>query len=230
MIFIRKNSIISKKIKQGDIMVLKRVIYISAACIMTGFMTGCGTAIRSSSELTTTTAATTTTTEQTSISETTTHETSIETITPESEAQTYETTEKDILDNTLGLLSSTEDIDLRDIDGNGMNYEFDYDGEVYSAVYTPDNWKIVDSYKITNSADMKIICQALIDENPLHGKDMVSYREARDMVEEWLQHNLAYHIFYDNTALRARAKDVDLNPEDQGRNIIEKYRDIAKMF
>ncbi|MBR1422977.1 MAG: hypothetical protein IJ571_06005 [Ruminococcus sp.] len=211
-------------------MVLKGLIYTSAACIMTSFMTGCGTAVSSSYERSTTTAATTTTTEHTSIAETTATETSVETTTTESSSLTHETTEKDILDNSLGLLSSKEDIDLRDIDGNGKNYEFDYNSEVYSAIYTPDNWKIVDSYKITNSADMKIICQALIDENPLHGKDMVSYREARDMVEEWLQHNLAYHIFYDNTALRARAKDVDLNPEDQGRNIIEKYRDIAKML
>ena len=45
-----------------------------------------------------------------------------------------------------------------------------------------------------------------------------------------MQHNLAYEIFYENAALRARAKDVDLNPDDQGKNIIEKYAEIAGLL
>ncbi len=199
---------------------------------LTALLAGCSSANDEPSQAVTTTVTTTTAeTEQTTAAEPEQEQTTqTTTVTSEEAAESTVTTEKDILDNSLGLLSSTQDIDLRDTDGDESSYEFDYDGEVYSAIYTTDNWKIVDSYKITNSADMKIICQALIDVHPLHGKDMVSYREARDMVEEWLQHNLAYHLFYDNAALRARAKDVDLNPEDQGRNIIEKYRDIAEMF
>ena len=135
-----------------------------------------------------------------------------------------------IYDHKEGSLSSVEDLDLHDIDGNNTNFEFTYEGETYNAQYTPDNWKIIDSYKIRNSADMLLICQALIDINPLHGKDMVSYRVPDDMVDEWMQHNLAYDIFEDNELLRARAKDVDLNPEDQGKNIIEKYMEIADLL
>ena len=137
---------------------------------------------------------------------------------------------KSIYDNTLGLLGSIDDLNFRNTDGENSEYQFDYNGEVFTAIYTPDNWKIVDSYKITNSADMLLICQALIDENPLHGRDMVSYRVPDDMVDEWMQHNLAYEIFYENAALRARAKDVDLNPDDQGKNIIEKYAEIAGLL
>ncbi len=147
-----------------------------------------------------------------------------------SEAQSEIKERTSIYEKTPGVLESTDDLGLRNTDGEGSEYEFDYDGEVFTAVYTPDNWKIVDSYKITNSADMLLICQALIDENPLHGRDMVSFRVPEDMVDEWMQHNLAYKMFYDNPALRARAKDVDLNPDDQGKNIIEKYAEIAGLL
>ena len=147
--------------------------------------------------------------------------------TPEDETTT---SRKSIYDNKTGLLSSVDELNLHDVDGNNTNFEFTYDSETYTAQYTPDNWKIVNSYKIRNSADMLLICEALIEINPLHGRDMVSYRVPEDMVDEWMQHNLAYDMFEDNDMLRARAKDVDLNPEDQGKNIIEKYMEISDLF
>jgi len=122
-----------------------------------------------------------------------------------------------------GSLSDVKDIGLTSTDGSGKNYVFYCNGEEFSAVYREDNWKIIDSYKIENSADMKIICQALIDEHPVHGRDMVSYRTAEDMVYEWEIHNLAYSFLKDDETMRAKAKDVDFDPEDQGRTLEEIY-------
>ena len=124
-----------------------------------------------------------------------------------------------------GILSSTEDIGLTDVDGKGVNYTFTYNGETFEAKYTTDNWKIIDSYKISNIADTVIICQALIDEHPIHGRDMESYRTADDMAYEWLQHNIAYEILPDDNDLKAHSKDVDLDPADQGKDFDEIYED-----
>lgn len=124
-----------------------------------------------------------------------------------------------------GILSSSKDIELHDIDGGNTSFEFTYDKTVFEAFYTYDNWKIVDSYRITNTADMEIICQALIEVNPIHGKDMVSYRTAEDMAYEWDQHNLAYEILSEDSPWRENAKDVDLNPDDQGKSILDFYLD-----
>ncbi len=121
------------------------------------------------------------------------------------------------------LLSSPEDIGLTDLDGSGTSYSFEYDGKVFSASYSPDNWQIVDSYLITDHEDMKIICQALIDIHPIHGRDMESFRTADDMVDEWLQHNLAYSILSEDHRWKSRAKDVDFDPEDQGRTMYEMF-------
>lgn len=122
-----------------------------------------------------------------------------------------------------GILSDASDINFHDVDGKGKNYVFTYDGVEYSAVYTKDNWKIIDSYKIENSEDMKIICSALIEEHPVHGSDMQSYRTADDMVYEWEQHNIAYAFLPDDNRWKARTKDVDLNPEDQNLSFAEIY-------
>ncbi len=124
-----------------------------------------------------------------------------------------------------GLLKSTEDINLRDVDGSGTNYMFTYNGENFSAVYTTDNWRITDSYKIENVDDMLIICEALISIHPVHGSDMQSYRTAQDMAYEWLQHDLAYELLSDDDPLKANAKDVDLDPKDQNRSFEEIYKD-----
>ena len=121
--------------------------------------------------------------------------------------------------------AATLEIALRDVDGNGKNYTFPYGGEDFKAQYTTDNWKIVDSYKITDTADMTAICQALLDVHPVHGRDMQSIRTAEDMAFEWQQHNLVYELLPEDNPWRRNAKDVDLNPEDQNKTLQEMYED-----
>lgn len=125
--------------------------------------------------------------------------------------------------STAGILKSAADIELTDTDGNGKNYHFYYAGDEFTAIYTPDNWKVKDSYRVHSEADMIIICQALIDEHPVHGKDLVSYRTAEDMAYEWEIHNMGYAFFTDDENLRNKAKDVDFDPKDQGLTIEEFY-------
>ncbi len=124
-----------------------------------------------------------------------------------------------------GILSDPSDINLRDTDGNGTNYLFTYDGEDFSVVYTTDNWKIYDSYKINNTEDMTIICEALISVHQIHGSDMESYRTAEDMAYEWLQHNIAYQFLSDDSSWKVHAQNVDLDPKDQGKSFSEIYED-----
>ena len=124
-----------------------------------------------------------------------------------------------------GKLSSAEDLGFYDVYGSGSYYAFTYDGEEFTAQYYYDNWTLYDSYKITNEDDMGIICQALIDIHPIHGKDLESYRTADDMVYEWKQHNLAYKYLPADNAWRQNAQNVDFDPADQGRSFEEIYED-----
>lgn len=124
-----------------------------------------------------------------------------------------------------GILSDPSDINLRDADGNDKNYLFTYDGEDFSVVYTTDNWKIYDSYKINSTEDMTIICEALISVHQIHGSDMESYRTAEDMAYEWLQHNIAYQFLPDESPWKIHAQNVDLDPKDQGKSFSEIYED-----
>ena len=116
-------------------------------------------------------------------------------------------------------------IELKDVDGKQTTYSFTYQNEVYTAIFKNECCKINNSYKIKNTNDMREICQALIDEHKVYGKDRKSYRTAGDMVYEWVQHNLAYSILPENSEYKERAKDVDLDPDDQGKNFIELYED-----
>ncbi len=127
--------------------------------------------------------------------------------------------------STKGILDSKEDINLHNTDGAGTYYAFTYDSEEYKALYTEEHWRIYDSYKISNTSDMVIICQALIDVHQIHGADMESYRTADDMAYEWLQHNIAYEFLPEDNAWRVKSKDVDFNPEDQGKTFIEIYEE-----
>ncbi len=127
-------------------------------------------------------------------------------------------------DASESFYESASDFVLTDTDGAGTNYTFDYDGETFSAVYTPDNWKIFNSYRISNASDMLIICSGLIDMHPVHGKDMVSFRTAEDMVYEWQIHNLAVQYLEDDDPLIEHASDVDFDPKDQGITIEEFYK------
>ncbi|HRR75502.1 MAG TPA: hypothetical protein P5191_01625 [Ruminococcus sp.] len=118
-----------------------------------------------------------------------------------------------------------EPVVITDTDGSGMNYEFCYGDMTFQAEYTPDNWKIRDSYRIDDRDAMREICAALLEIHPIHGADMSSYRTADDMAYEWDQHNIAYRLLPDDSPLKESAADVDLNPEDQGKDIIDFFLD-----
>lgn len=124
-------------------------------------------------------------------------------------------------------LKSTEDIELTSLDNSGYAYRFTYGGEKFRAVYNGyvDTWTVYDSYKITNDHDLTIICQALIDVHPVHGSDLKSYRTAEDMAYEWQQHNIVYELLPDDNRWKSSAKDVDLDPYDQGKSYKEIYED-----
>lgn len=124
-----------------------------------------------------------------------------------------------------GLLSSPEDIALVCLDDNGSHYSFTYDGMDFTAVYTEENWKITDSYRVPYISDMRIICEALAAEHPIHGADMVSFRTPDDMADEWMQHNTAYAILPAGNEWISHVKDVDLDPYDQGKSFAEMYKD-----
>ncbi len=114
---------------------------------------------------------------------------------------------------------------LTDTDGNGTDYTFTYGGEVFSASYTPDNWKIVNSYKVTDPAAIVRICEALKAEHPIHTADLQSWRTAEDMAYEWEQHNLAYEMLPDDSPWKASVRDVDIDPKDQGKSLSDMYQD-----
>ncbi len=119
---------------------------------------------------------------------------------------------------TSGTIDS---VDIKHNEGN--KYDFKYAGETFKATYKKNTWHIENSYKITNAQDIKIICQALIDIHPIQGADYKSYRTADDMCYEWIQHNIAYTILPEDSNLKDDAKDVDLNPEDQGKDFKDFY-------
>ena len=141
-------------------------------------------------------------------------------------AQTKNTTEDPgKTDADTGLLKTADDIGLHDRDGGGTNYAFDYDGKEFRAVFSYDTWTVFDSYKIVNEDDIKIICRALADIHPVHGSDRISYRTEEDMAYEWLQHNIAFMVLPKDDPLLEDAKNVDLDPADQGRSFREIYED-----
>ena len=123
------------------------------------------------------------------------------------------------------LLSSPNDIDLHDTDGSDTNYMFTYDGENFEAVYTPDNWHITDSYKITDADDMIFICQALKDIHPISNKNRDGYRTAEDMAYEWKEHNIAYSMLPDSSEWKENVRSVDLDPDDQGKSLMDMAED-----
>lgn len=124
---------------------------------------------------------------------------------------------------TTSKLRSTDDVALVPTDDYAMGYVFEYDGEQFTAYFDTYSWRVYDSYKITNHNDIVIICQALINEHPVYGSDWASYRTADDMAYEWEQHNLAYKVLPKDSHWIDDAKDVDLDPDDQGKSFQEIY-------
>ncbi|MBR4530604.1 MAG: hypothetical protein IKO80_10065 [Lachnospiraceae bacterium] len=104
-------------------------------------------------------------------------------------------------------------------------YTFSCGDQEYSAVYTKDHWKIIDSCGILSTRDMRVICDALISEHPVHGSDKASFRSAQDMAFEWLQHNQVCELITTENPMYAAVKDVDFDPADQGRTYMELIAD-----
>ena len=129
----------------------------------------------------------------------------------------------DSLGFSASKLKSTDDVVLVPTDDYAAGYVFEYDGEQFTAYFDSYSWRVYDSYKITNNDDIEIICQALINEHPVYGSDWESYRTADDMAFEWEQHNIAYKMLPEDSHWRDDAKDVDLDPDDQGKTFQEIY-------
>ncbi len=125
--------------------------------------------------------------------------------------------------SNIARLQSTDDINLRS--AGGGYYYFTYNGEDFKALYSYSTWTIYDSYKITNKKDMTTICQALIDVHPVPSRDWQSYRTAEDMAYEWDQHNKIYLIAPEGSATKERTRNVDLDPEDQGKTYKDLYNE-----
>lgn len=118
----------------------------------------------------------------------------------------------------ITTLGSPAEIGLASEDD--VHFTFSYHNEIFQAVFITDTWKIIDSYKITNSADLVIICRALTEKHPVPTSDRSGERTPEDLAYEWEQHNLAYSLLPEGAKWKDNAKDVDLNPEDQGKNIV----------
>jgi hypothetical protein len=111
------------------------------------------------------------------------------------------------------------------VDDTGANYALEYGDEVLEVYYQPDVWSVYGSYRITNHDDLVTICQMLVGEHPIHGRDYESYRTAEDMAYEWEQHNYAYELLPADSPWRESVSNVDLDPEDQGKSLRELYKD-----
>ena len=72
---------------------------------------------------------------------------------------------------------------------------------------------------------MIIICSAVSAVHQIHNKDYTGYRDAEDLAYEWEQHNTAYTLLPDSSPWKKNAKDVDLDPKDQGKSFVEMARD-----
>ena len=151
--------------------------------------------------------------------------TDIRVIQIETEAITEKTEQ---VTESLSLLKSADDIMLRDTDGQGINFCFEYDNETFSAFWKTDKWQIIDSYKIENEDDIKIICEALRNVHQVQNAERNGFRTAEDMAYEWVQHNLAYEMLPDDSGYKDNAKDVDLNPDDQGKSLYDLFVDRIK--
>lgn len=131
-------------------------------------------------------------------------------------------TVKDVLSGIAENRKNAErknDVVINNLDGT--YFSFIYDDEEFLVRYDEDNWRIYDSYKITDSDDIYAIVEALNEIHPIHSKDYTGYRSVEDMRDEWLMHNLAYRILKDDPVYRERAKNVDLDPEDEGLSLQE---------
>lgn len=139
---------------------------------------------------------------------------------PENETTVMADSKEDVADTAL--FKTAHDLKLSPTDGEwGECYEFRYGEDVFSVIYTENNWKIINSYKIDNAQDMRIICQALIDIHPIPTADGTGERDTDSLVYEWQQHNLAYNMLPQNSKWIENVRDVDLNPNDESKSMLQ---------
>jgi len=117
------------------------------------------------------------------------------------------------------------DIVIHSVDG--YEYTFNYHGEDFYVYKDYENWRIIDSYKIDNTNDMKDIITALINIYPIPSKDYNSYRSVEDMLQEWEIHNFAYNMLPDDSEYKNRVKDVDFNPADEGKTLEDYFKEYT---
>jgi len=97
--------------------------------------------------------------------------------------------------------------------------------EDYEAEFQEDTWTIYNSCRIKNAKDILIICRALSEEHPVPSRDRESVRTPEDMAFEWEQHNLAYEQLPEGNHWRESSRNVDLDPDDQGKTFKEIYEE-----
>lgn len=76
------------------------------------------------------------------------------------------------------------------------------------------NFRIYDSYKITNIEDMNYILNYLLEYEKNHPSKWE--RSINSMRNEWIAHNLAYRFDINSK----RAKDLDLDNDDENKYLI----------
>jgi len=113
---------------------------------------------------------------------------------------------------------------------DGINYTFRYNGEEFSLYFKDDTWHVNNSYKITDEADILMICDTLADLHPVPNKDYSGWRTPEDMAFEWEQHNIAYSLMPDRFIFKSNAKHVDINPSDQGKTLYDFYKQYASLI
>ncbi|MCR5816797.1 MAG: dockerin type I repeat-containing protein [Ruminococcus sp.] len=133
-------------------------------------------------------------------------------------------------------------VDLKDIDSikkqivNEIQFTKNSDG-TYTLVYkkdtftvyykeskktdgsTDEDWKIMDSWRIDNYEIMRIICQILMEEHPIHYPNSSKVRSVDSMAIEWVLHNSGYIDYTEkgDTENAERCRHVDINSNDADR-------------
>lgn len=195
-----------------------RYIITAAACLL--LLCGCGSSssLADSSQSTSTAPTSTTTTTSATTSETTTTTTTTTTATTTTTTTTQVTTRAE----------AAQQVVLKDTDGQGRNFTFELGGVQFTAEFSyrydgKENWRVYDSYKITNESDMIAVCKALIAVHTIRGRDLVSLRTPQDMAEEWKIHNQVHEMLGEGD-IKEHCKDVDFDPDDQGKGYADYFR------
>ena len=197
-----------------------RYILTAAACLL--LLCSCSSSSSASDTAQTSSSApvTTTTTTTTTASTTTTTATTTAAATTASAAQS----------ETTAAPQAPKELTLTDTDGQGRDFTFELNGQTFRAKFSyrydgKENWRVFDSYKITNESDMIAVCTALISVHTIRGRDLSSLRTPQDMTEEWKIHNSVYEMLGEGD-IKEHCKDVDFDPDDQGKG----YADYFKQY